>query len=206
MNAPPAYDPVPCYPCTGGDTRAGWASLCEHLPPRGHVLAIDGSAFLDWDRVTAEVTAELRRRGAPVRVLDVRDHLAPWEQIAKRTAPAAALAGDPDFATIPDRTLADLFDEVPAPPETDGLALVIGPGAALVVHDELWYADLPKRYAEAAVARGDGRNLGQRPGDGRPTARRLFYVDWPLLDRHREHMPLRSTAGSTPRTPATPHG
>jgi hypothetical protein len=39
--------------------------------------------------------------------------------------------------------------------------------------------------------RGGGRNLGQRhlPGNPAldyPTARRLFYVDWPILDRHRD--------------------
>jgi mannose-6-phosphate isomerase class I len=49
----------------------------------------------------------------------------------------------------------------------------------------LWWADLPKRYAEAAVADGTGRNLFAPAGQA-PTTRRLFYVDWPLLDRHRD--------------------
>jgi len=46
--------------------------------------------------------------------------------------------------------------------------------------------DLPKRCAEAAVSAGTGRNLGLRAGPGSATRRRLFYIDWPLLDRHRD--------------------
>lgn len=187
MCASRVYDPFPCYPCTDGDTAAGWSSLCERLPSRGHVLAIDGPQILDWDAVAAGVAGLLRKRGTDVEVLDVRDHMASWEEILKRTAPAEMLADDPDFATVPRCSLSDFFDKVPDPPDAETrLALVIGPGAALVAHDELWYADLPKRYAEAAVTSGQNRNLGQ-PADGRPpTTRRLFYVDWPLLDRQRE--------------------
>jgi mannose-6-phosphate isomerase class I len=65
---------------------------------------------------------------------------------------------------------------------------VFGPGAALVEHDVLWYADLPKRYAEAAIVHGSARNLGQPAGTGPGTTRRLFYLDWPLLDRHRDEI------------------
>ena len=64
--------------------------------------------------------------------------------------------------------------------------MISGPGSALASFDVLWYVDLPKRFAEAAVAAGRGHNLGQRAGDGDPTTKRLFYVDWPLLDRHRD--------------------
>ena len=187
MCASRAYDPVPCYPCVGDDTSAGWPALCARLPPRGHVLAIDGPQILEWDAVIDAIVSQLGQRGTDVVVLDVRDHMAPWELLVKRTASVELLADDPDFATIPRCALADFFDELPEPPQSGArLTLVVGPGAALVTHDELWYADLPKRYAEAAVARGEGRNLGQPATSGPPTARRLFYIDWPLLDRHRE--------------------
>lgn len=45
-----------------------------------------------------------------------------------------------------------------------------------------------QRHAEAAVVAGAGRHVGQRDTDGPTTTRRLFYVDWPLLDRHRERV------------------
>ncbi|MFE9064788.1 class I mannose-6-phosphate isomerase [Streptomyces violaceusniger] len=71
--------------------------------------------------------------------------------------------------------------------EDDVLRVLLGPGAALADADVLWWADLPKRYAEAAVKHGRGRNLAA-PEDEPPTLRRLLYIDWPLLDRHRDHM------------------
>jgi hypothetical protein len=123
VSASRAYDPVPCYPCAEGDTSAGWQSLCAHLPSRGYALAIDGPEILDWDQIAAAVTGQLRRRGADLEVLDV--HMSSREQIRKRTA-SAALVGDPDFTTIPDCALADLFDEVPVPPDADSLILVVG--------------------------------------------------------------------------------
>jgi len=182
-----AYDPVPCYPCVAGDISAGWTPLCARLPPGGHVLAIDGPQILEWDVVVGTIASQLRQRGADVVVFDLRDHMAPWDLLVKRTAPVELLADDPDFATIPSCDLAEFFDELPRPPQDPAwLTLVVGPGAALVAHDELWYADLPKRYAEAAVSRGEGRNLGQPADSGPPATRRLFYIDWPLLDRHRE--------------------
>src|SRR5712691_1421269 len=144
-----AYDPVPCYPCVGGDTLSGWPALCSQLPPGGHVLAVDGPQILEWDVLAGAIAGQLRQRGTSVMVLDMRDHMASWDLLVKRTAPVELLADDPDFATIPRCALADLFDEPPAPPrDPAGLTLVVGPGAALVAHDELWYADLPKRYAE----------------------------------------------------------
>ena len=37
-------------------------------------------------------------------------------------------------------------------------------------------------------------NLGQPEGTGAPTTRRLFYIDWPLLDRHRHELAARVDA------------
>ncbi len=187
MHAARRYDPLPCYPSVGGEVRQGWPALCAQLPAEGAILSIDGPAVLDWDALVSAVTGELSGRGGTLAFVDVRSEMAAWDQVVKRTAPAEQLADDPDFATIPQIALSDLFDEMPAPPRATGqVVLVFGPGAALVGHDLLWYADLPKRYAEAAVGIGGGTNLGQRPGDGPPTTRRLFYIDWPLLDRHRD--------------------
>jgi mannose-6-phosphate isomerase class I len=188
------YDPLPCYPCVGGQIVTGWTAPCAEIARRGgvQVLAIDGPAVLDgsgldWTELAATVADELRALGLTVDLLDVRDHFSSWDQIVKRTSPVEALRDDPDFATLAGGTLADLSDEMPAPSRAPGrCCLVFGPGAGLVDHDVLWYTDLPKRYAEAAITAGRATNLGQPAGAGPGTTRRLFYVDWPLLDRHRD--------------------
>ncbi|MBO0867555.1 MAG: hypothetical protein J2P15_03235 [Micromonosporaceae bacterium] len=206
MPVPRPYDPLPCYPCVDGTVATGWAAACATVPAATRVLAIDGPAILDgsgldspgprgsgWTGLATLVAAELNAAGAGgVELLDMRRHFAEWDQIIKRTGPVEALRDDPDFATLAGGTLADLLGEVPVPVRTpERLCLVFGPGAALVEHDVLWYADLPKRYAEAAVVAGRAGNLGQPEEAGPGTTRRLFYVDWPLLDRHRDALAHR---------------
>ena len=150
------------------------------------ILAVDGPAAVDWDLVATELCDALASRELVAKQLDMREHFASWPDVLARTA-SAALDDDPDFAPLSRADLADFFTVLPeAEPAADGVTVVFGPGAALVAHDALWYADLPKRYAEAAITNGAGRNLGQPADTGPGTTRRLFYLDWPVLDRHRD--------------------
>ncbi|MET0134619.1 MAG: hypothetical protein ABW215_13635 [Kibdelosporangium sp.] len=180
-----AYDPSPHYPPVTGTVRRGWADAAATLPVAARVLAIDGPAVLDWDHVAKAVAAELSARG-PVEVVDLRAAGLPWDEVNRRTR-SATLAEDPDFETLATGTLADLLDlsKLPVEQVRQGVRVLVGPGAACASFDVLWWADLPKRFAEAAVGDGTARNLYAPPGQS-PTTRRLFYVDWPLLDRHRD--------------------
>jgi mannose-6-phosphate isomerase class I len=198
------YQPEPTYQPVRGVVRTGWDAACADLGP-GTLLAVDGPNCLDWTAVVDGITAALRPRELPVVAVDVREQMVPWDQVVKRTAPVDVLAGDPDFATLANGTIGDLYDEPPtSAARPDAVVVAFGPGAALVGPDQLWYADLPKRYAEAAVGSRVGCNLGQRPGDGTPTTRRLFYIDWPLLDRHRDAVAARVDRWVDVRDPLRP--
>jgi hypothetical protein len=180
------YERNPRYPAVGGPVVAGWEDPVAQLPRHTLVLTIDGPGILDWDGVVDGVCQALNTRGRATGRLDLRSWFLPWPEIVRATS-TAALADDPDFERLASGELRQLFGELPAthaPPT--GVLVAYGPGAALLDSDCLWYVDLPKRYAEAEVAAGRGRNLGQRSGEGVATAKRLFYVDWPLLDRHRD--------------------
>jgi mannose-6-phosphate isomerase class I len=155
------YDPEPRYPVVGGAVEHRFPTL-----PDG-VLAIDGPAALPWERLVRALPAR--------RFLDIREHTAAWRD----TDP-----GDPDFARAPTIELADLIGELPVPEEP---AVVYGPGSALVPHDRLWYADIPKRLALQAVEKEAAPNIGQAPGS-RGSVRQLLYVDWPLQDRHKQKL------------------
>lgn len=186
MDQPRPYETDPCYPAFGGSVLTGWAAAVRSWPDAAAVLAVDGPVVLDWDALLRGLTAAFTERAIAVEHLDMREHVGPWAQTLKRTS-SEALLEDPDFDKLAQGTLADVFDSLPSrQPPAGGVLLVLGPGAALLAHDVLWYADLPKRYAEAEVTAGRGRNLGQRPGDGDATTKRLFYIDWPLLDGHRD--------------------
>jgi mannose-6-phosphate isomerase class I len=183
-----AYEPNPAYPPLGGSVSRGWPEAVAGLPRAPFVLALDGPAILEWPTVVDGLLGALAASGRPARALDLRDHVSPWEKLVALTE-SPALPDDPDFATLAHQDLADLFEELPEVTAAGSESVVVfGPGAALLRHDVLWYADLPKRYAEAAVSAGTGRNLGQPLDAGPATTKRLFYIDWPILDRHRDSL------------------
>lgn len=184
----PRYAPAP-----QAALHTGWQAVVAQLPDGPAVLAIDGSPSADWSLLADRLAHELTRRGIAVTLLDIRNHYAQPALVRSRTERAAD-ADDPYFRKLADNSLDDLFETLPVPaPPQSGLLLVHGPGAALVEHDLLWYADVPKRYAEAAVGAGEvGANLGLP--DEKPDFRRLFYIDWPMLDRHRDSLAHRLDA------------
>ena len=190
-----SYDPNPCYPVTGRQPVNGYDIPAAELAARKPcVVAVDGPAALAWERVSADLCAAVRRAGPSCRALDVRASFAPWDEIRRRTA-EAELPGDPVFGRVFEGSLSDLFDELPRPrtsPDVDVL-VVFGPGSALVEHDVLWNAYVAMRHGLAALQRGEVSNVGQPAG--RPGSEpRLLFVDWPVLDRHKQ-----SLAGSIDR-------
>jgi len=183
-----AYVPDPTYLPTGNPVTSGWDAVAATLPDRPIRLAIDGPWVVDWDDLVQRLLAALRARSTPVRTCDLRELVIGWDRLVQLTG-SRSLPDDPDFLTLSDLPLVRLFHELPRPEvPVAGIAIVFGPGAALVAHDLLWYADVPKRLAEAAILDGTGRNLGQPAKGGRGSTRRLFYVDWPILDRHRDEI------------------
>jgi mannose-6-phosphate isomerase class I len=187
-----SYDPEPRYPVVHGDVRVGYGALAAELARRRpRLVAVDGPAALPWELFSESLAGALGAAGLRSRRLDMRQFLAPWKEVQRRTA-SADLAGDPVFARSFEGSLAELFDELPrlsrAP--NDELTLVLGPGSALVDHDVLCYADLPKRSSLDAVRRGLAGNLGQSPGEA-GSEQRLLFVDWPVLDRHKQALASR---------------
>ena len=184
---PRAYVPDPCYPPSGGAVGYGWDEVAARAGDHVAVVAIDGPVVARWEELCAGLAGALSRRGRKARFLTSTRWLLPWERVQETTS-SYELRDDPDFDHLASGRLADLFRAERHVEVPEGELLVVcGPGAALVPHDVLWYADLPKRYAEAAILAG-GLNIGQRGGTGAGTTKRLFFIDWPLLDRHRDEV------------------
>lgn len=171
----------------GREPASGYETPVAELAARNTcVVAVDGPAALPWERISADLGAALRGAGLSSHALDVRASFASWDEIRRRTS-EAELPGDPVFARVFEGALADLFDELPRFPRSDEVDVVVvfGPGSALVEHDVLWYADVPKRQSLAALQRGEVANVGQPPGQP-GSEPRLLFVDWPVLDRHKQ--------------------
>jgi hypothetical protein len=182
------YDASPCYSTAGGPVRAGWDAVAATLPAGVSVLAVDGPAIAGWEMLVKGLAEALDRLGLTPQTVSTSSWQLPWHRVRQLTS-SPELAADPDFDRLASGDLAELFRLPGRLGAREGRLLVVhGPGAALVPHDVLWYADLPKRYAEAAVTSGGGVNLARPPADGHATTKRLFFVDWPLLDRHRDRI------------------
>lgn len=181
------YEPKPRYALPEGAIDVGWIPLAAALPDRRFRLAIDGPSVMHWDGLVRGIGDLLEARDQPVRLVDTRLLMADWNDIVERTA-SPALIDDPDFAKVTELGLIKFFDRLPNVSSRDGSVIVFGPGAALLDHDLLWYADLPKRYAESLVSAKVVGNLGQDPKAGPGSTKRLFYIDWPVLDRHRDSL------------------
>lgn len=177
------YDPQPTYPATGGKVGTGYDDLAATAGP-GRVVAIDGPPWIHWEQLIDGLLRVWSRTGHPVTATDMRDHVADWDTITSLTADSV-LRGDPDFLRLSTQDLAALIELPPAPSTAhDGVHLVAGPGACLVDHDIAWYADVPRDVGLEALRAGEASNLGQ-PRGAVGDERRLKFVDWPILDRHR---------------------
>ncbi len=198
-----AYVPDPSYPPAGGTVGCGWDELAGQVGSQVAVVAVDGPVVARWPEFEAGLAAAFSRRGRPARFASTARWLLPWDRIQAATS-SDELRDDPDFDYLASGRLADLFRTDRHVEVDEGeLVVVFGPGAALVRHDLLWYADLPKRYAEAAILAG-GPNLGQPGGAAGGTTKRLFFIDWPLLDRHRDEVATGTDLWVDMQSPAGP--
>ena len=198
------YTAYPFYPPAGEPVASGWDFLAGSIRADVSVVAVDGPAIAGWPDLVAGLGKALGQLGRKATFLETGTWLLPWRRVQQMTS-SYELRDDPDFDFLATGRLADLLRQ-PSHLQVvaDGLVFVYGPGAALLPHDVLWYADLPKRYAETAVTMGNGLNLGQPPGAGQATTKRLFFIDWPLLDRHRDDIAGRISFWIDMQDPTAP--
>ena len=140
-----SYDPEPRYPIVGGEVRVGYRELAAELArQRPCVVAVDGPAALPWELFTASLADALDAAGLRSRSVDVRQFVAPWKEVQRRTA-TAELGGirfSRGASRGRSRCCSMSSAVVPhggARPNAPARA-----GSALVDHDLLWYADLPQ--------------------------------------------------------------
>jgi mannose-6-phosphate isomerase class I len=183
-----SYDPNPRYPVVGREVGNGFEPLAAEIAQeKPGVVAIDGPAALSWDALAASLAGALAAHDVDVELEDARRSFVSWDEVERRTS-ATVLPGDPVFARIFDGELADLVDRPQKERRArNGTTVVFGPGSALHPHDRLWYADIPKRLSLERIRKGLAGNVGQPAGKA-GSEQRLLFVDWPMLDRHKEKL------------------
>ena len=171
----------------------GWEAIAQELGARGaatkRLLAVECYPGVDL----VELQAALQNRLCPAQCFDTARAFKSEAEIGALVAPF--LGGeDPIFGRL-NQTLAmsDLLDPTKAASlihdmeNADGLVLVYGPGASLLVPgaDLLLYADMPRWEGQLRQRRGEADNLGTRNRGLKASLqyKRSFFVDWRIADR-----------------------
>jgi mannose-6-phosphate isomerase class I len=187
---PGAYDIYPSFPVGPGRIGLGFDALAGRIIGSGHpAVIIDGFVGVLWDWFASSLGDALMKKGAPARFHPVSRALKKEEEINRLIGPFLG-GDDPLFGRRCTLSLGDFFDShLPAPPpqEGAGLSIIYGTGAALTpLEGLLLYVDVPKSEAQFRSRKGSFTNLGARaPLTPKQMYKRMYFVDWPVLNRHR---------------------
>ncbi|MEX1274350.1 MAG: class I mannose-6-phosphate isomerase [Bacteroidota bacterium] len=189
---PGSYNIYPGFPLAPGKIGLGFEAMADRILASGQrAVILDGFVGVIWDQLVERLGSELGRKGKKVRFIDIRSSLLPAGEITKLTKPFLG-GDDPLFGRRSTLTLADFFDQnhlrqLRPDPESD-LTVLFGSGAALVGWEGLLvYIDVPKNEVQFRSRAGSILNLGATwPESPQVMYKRFYFVDWPILNRHRK--------------------
>ncbi len=202
------FDPQPVFPVEPGKISRDLNALARLLAGQ-RVVAIDGYVGILWDELREVLDERFVAEGVEVSWFDVREALLPGAQVEAYVEPFLG-GDDPVFGTRCPGRLEDLFDPAKLAamrPAEDGVAVIYGSGAALAGWEAfLAYVDLPKDTIQERAKAGLVANLGRTaPEDAKAMYKRFYFVDWPLLNRHKQDLLPRMNLvldGQEPRRPS----
>lgn len=193
---PGEYDLYPSFALAHGEIQVGLDALAAALPDSG-VVVVDGHGGVLWRPFVDGLGAALDRRGVVSEWRDVSAALRPTPELGALLEPYLG-GNDPIFGRHYPGTLADLFDQealaqiAATGPNGARLLVVYGCGAALTgLAGTLVYLDVPKNEVQYRSRAGSVVPLGEQPSEPPNPKRdykRYFFVDWPLLARHKREL------------------
>jgi mannose-6-phosphate isomerase class I len=172
------------------------ADLQRRLERRGPrpLVVIDGFVGTQWDLFVAGLRAALERRGFTARWHSTAACFLSASRIDAILAPT--LTDDPVFGRLWRGHLEELWDAGRvtalrrALAHRSGTAIVYGFGASrLAAGDPRVYVDVPKHCGQELAVQGLALNVGaDEPDDFGRMYKRLYFVDWPMLNRIKRAM------------------
>ncbi len=188
--SPGRYDLYPAFPAGENRLFTGFASLAGRLRNENLVM-IDGYGGVFFADFVNNLVAALTDIGISVTTISVESALRDPPEIEALLEPFLG-GNDPLFGTRCTLELSDLFcperlAQMSSVPDS-GLTIIFGSGAVLAPHNGIrWYIDLPKNEIQYRSRAGLIRNLGAA-GSFSPKVmyKRFYFVDWVLLNRHKD--------------------
>lgn len=160
------------------------------------MVLIDGYQGIFFDDLRLQLDQFFRGHGIRVHWNDIRQLLKSPGDIDRMVEPFLG-GNEPLFGTRTDLQLSDFFNDseishITPDPEAQ-LNIIYGPGASLVNWNGcLIYADLPKNELHYRSHAGTVTNLGaDRPAHPKAMYKRFYFVDWIVLNRHKEKISLK---------------
>jgi mannose-6-phosphate isomerase class I len=187
-----AYDIYPAFKIGEDKIAEGFESLAD-MVSKHHRVILEGYGGVFFDLFREELDKELKDRGLKTSWINTYDFILPVSAIDKLISPFMG-GDDPLFGKKADLCLDDFLDlqrikDLTPDPGAD-INLIIGPGAALSGWKGLLaYIDLPKNEIQFRSRAGTITNIGASfPADPKLMYKRLYFVDWPVLNNHKRNL------------------
>lgn len=168
----------------------GFETLTTEIAQHKTVI-IDGYIGVFFEHLIAQLQQWFNKKGLQINVWNCAEALKQEDEINQLIAPFLG-GDDPIFGRRTTLQLRNFFDpEKLATPhinEKADINLIVGTGAALCpVEGHLIYVDLPKNELQYRTRAGSVTNLGtSRPEAPKTMYKRLYFVDWVVLNRHKQ--------------------
>jgi predicted NBD/HSP70 family sugar kinase/mannose-6-phosphate isomerase class I len=192
------YDIYPYESLGSGHIFSGYAGLASWISQQKTVL-IDGYIGVDWEELRGRIAQELNALGVRAIWYEASAFLKPAEVIEEMVAPFLGTQGTV-WGKRTTLTLGDFFRPSLAELEVkagEGVTIVCGIGAGLCGWDApILYIELPKNEIQYRMRAGSAGNIGV-PLRGETPAemyKRYYFVDWVVLNRHRQQIKSRIVA------------
>lgn len=207
------YDIYPAHPVANGVKSGGYAALAAALGTAA-TIRIDGYIGVYFEEAAMAIAHALRATGKKATVRYTQDAYHAPEHIETQVAPFLG-GSDPLFGKKTTLSLLDFFDPeslralVPDP-EAD-CTLLAGVGAGLLSwQGPLIYIDLPKNELQFRARAGTANNLAcSLPQSPKEIYKRWYFVDWVVLNKHKQDMLPRMDVvvdGQRPHLPLWMYG
>jgi mannose-6-phosphate isomerase class I len=186
------YDLYPTMKIEDGKIAEGFESLAWQLKDEKQLI-IDGYIGVFFDDFRENLEAEFRKLGKTTFWQSTDEALKPEDQINRMIEPFLG-GDDPIFGKRTTLQLENFYDiaklQFLIPDSQADISILLGCGATLASRNGLHiYIDLPKNELQFRARAKSVTNLGaSQPMDIKPMYKRYYFVDWVVLNRHKQQI------------------